>query len=132
MCYRDFFPNTESHTLTFEITSDDWELLQRVIAEHEWERDDGLRYFLAAGLAYVQGQTQLAALGHADADLAAEVRRLQGGRMAVESRYAVMKFRAFNFMQAAKILEIKLNGCRSELAALRQANAGLRERLDMH
>jgi len=97
---REFFPNTERHALTFDITSDDWDALQQVLAENEWERDEGLRQLLAAGIAYAQGQAQLAALDHPDADLAAEVRRLQGERMRVESRYAVMKFRAFNFITA--------------------------------
>lgn len=50
--------------------------------------------------------------------------------MMVESRYAVMKFRAFNFMQAVKLMEMKLNACRSELEGLRTVNAQLRQRLE--
>lgn len=123
---REFFPKTERHTLTFDVTSDDWGTIQHILTENEWERDDGLRHLLAAGIAYAQGRAQLAALNHPDADLAAEVRRLQAERMQVESRYAVMKFRAFNFMQAAKVLEMKLNACRSEIELLRKANEDLR------
>jgi hypothetical protein len=127
---RDFFPNTERHTLTFDILSDDWEALQRLFAENEWEPDEGLRHTLAAGLAYLQGQARLAELNHPQADLAAEVHRLQRERMTVESRYAVMKFRAFSFMQAVKIMEMKLNACRSELEGLRSVNEQLRQRLE--
>jgi len=127
---RDFFPNTERHTLTFDILSDDWETLQKLFTQNEWEPDDGPRYVLATGLAYAQGQARLAELNHPQADLAAEVKRLQNERMTVESRYAVMKFRAFSLMQAVKLLEMKLNACRSKLEVLRTVNAQLRQRLE--
>lgn len=127
---QDFFPNTEKHTLTFDILSDDWETLQALFVENDWTPEDSLRYVLAAGLAFLQGQAHLAELSHPQADLAAEVKRLQNERMRVESRYAVMKFRAFNFMQAVKLLEMKLNACRSELDGLRTLNAQLRQRLE--
>jgi hypothetical protein len=127
---QDFFPNTETHTLTFDILSDDWEALQRLFAENEWAPDDGLRYMLAAGRVYLEGQARLAELSHPQADLAAEVHRLQSERMTVESRYAVMKFRAFSFMQAVNIMEMKLNACRSEAEALQRANELLRQQLE--
>jgi len=123
---RDFFPDTERYTLSFDITSDDWRAIQEAIAENAWETDDGLRYLLAAGLAYVQGKERLVGLNHPDADLAAEVKQLWAERMRIESRYAVMRFRAFSFMQAVKLLEIKLNACRAELDNLRQALASSR------
>lgn len=126
---REFFPKTERHTLSFEITSDDWKVIRQIVAENEWELDDGLRHLLAAGIAFAQGRAQLAALNHPDADLAAEARRLQQERMSVESRYAVMKFRTFNFMQAGKVLEMQLNSCRAENETLRQANEKLRQQL---
>ncbi|MBI3763860.1 MAG: hypothetical protein HY260_18605 [Chloroflexi bacterium] len=87
---REFFPKTERQTLSFEITSDDWNAIRQIVAENEWELDDGLRHLLAAGIAFAQGRAQLAALNHPDADLAAEARRLQQERMSVESRYAVI------------------------------------------
>jgi hypothetical protein len=124
---RDFFPETERHTLSFDITSDDWRTLQATIVENGWETDDGLRYLLAAGLAYAQGQARMAALNHPDADLAAEVKQLWTERMQTESRYAVMKFRAFSFMQAVKLLEMKLNACHAELESVRQALAHSRQ-----
>jgi hypothetical protein len=126
---REFFPDTERHPLTFDVTSDDWAEIQKIVAENEWEPEDGLRHLLAAGIAYAQGQAQLATLNHPEADLTAEVRRLQAERMRVESRYAVMKFRTFNFMQAAKTFEMKLNACRTEVQALRRANELLRQKL---
>ena len=40
-----------------------------------------------------------------------------------------MKFRAYQFMQAAQALDMKLNAARGELDMLRQANQSLREEL---
>ncbi len=144
---RDFFPDTERHTLSFEILSDDWQALQQLFAANGWTVEDGLRYALAAGQAYIEGTAQLAELEHPAADpspgspvrapqvqagqaLAAEVARLQRERMQVESRYAVMKFRAYSFMQAAQLLEMKLNACRAELDNLRIRNEQMRQQLD--
>jgi hypothetical protein len=59
---RQFFPNAEPHTLTLEITSDDWAALWQIIEENDWERDEGLRYILAAGKAYVQTNAEMARL----------------------------------------------------------------------
>ena len=126
---RDFFPDTARHTLKLDITSDDWETIQKIAAENGWELDDGLRHLLALGIAYAQGKAQLAALDGSEADLAAEVRRLQSERMSVESRYAVMKFRAFSFMQATQLMEMKLNACKQEAENLRRANELLRQQL---
>jgi hypothetical protein len=124
---RDFFPDTERHTLHFDITSDDWQTIQYLTAENEWGPDEGLRHLLAIGVAYVQGHLEIAAISHPDADLAAEVKRLQAERMSVESRYAVMKFRAYSAMQAAQLLEMKLNACKQEVDMLRKANELLRQ-----
>ena len=49
--------------------------------------------------------------------------------MAVESRYAVMKFRTFNFTQAAQLVEMNLNPCKQEVETLRRANELLRQKL---
>jgi len=126
---RDFFPNTERHTLTFEITSDEWQTIQKIASENKWDIDDGLRHLLAFGVAYAQDQIQLKKLELSDIKIEEELHRLRNERMTVESRYAVMKFRTFNFMQAAKILKMKLNACQSNVESLRKANEHLRKRL---
>ena len=116
---QEFFPRAEKRTVTLDLLSDEWDRLLAFFAENEWEQDDGLRYTLAAGLACLQTEADSVEVGLAPAGLAAEIKRLQRERMEVESRYAVMKYRAFTFMQAAKVLEMKLNACRVEAEALR-------------
>jgi hypothetical protein len=126
---RQFFPNTEHHTLTLDMTSDDWAALRQIIEENEWERDEGLRYILAAGRAYVQVSAETARLEHPDADRAVGMQKFQQELIDMRSQLAVMKYRAFHFMQAVRLLEMKLNACETENNLLRQANEKLRRRL---
>jgi hypothetical protein len=123
---QDFSPHTERRTVSLDILTDDWDLLPKLFNENEWELDHGLRYTLTAGLAYLQRETSGAGTGARRADLAGENERLQRERMDVESRYAVMRYGAFTFMQAAKLLEMKLNACRMELEGLRTVLKRLR------
>jgi hypothetical protein len=74
---RQFFPNTEHYTLTLEITSDDWAALCQVIEENEWERDEGLRYILAAGRAYVQVNAEITSSDRSDGDRTGEMQKLK-------------------------------------------------------
>jgi hypothetical protein len=126
---RQFFPNTEHHTLTFDVTSDDWAALCQVIEENEWERDDGLRYILGAGRAYVQTTAEMAHLDNPDVDRTAEMRKSQREMIDMGAQLAVMKYRAFHYMEAVRILEMKLNACKAESNLLRQANEKLRQKL---
>ncbi|MGQ9834258.1 MAG: hypothetical protein ACUVRJ_10795 [Candidatus Villigracilaceae bacterium] len=125
---RQFFPNTEPHTLTLEITSDDWAALCQVIEENEWDRDEGLRYILAAGMAYVQTDAE-AGLSDPQPDRAPELPKVQREMVDMRGQLAVMKYRAFHFMQAVQILEMQVNACEVEKNLLRQANEKLRQKL---
>jgi hypothetical protein len=126
---RQFFPNTEHHTLTLEITSDDWTVLCQIIEENEWVQDEGLRYILAAGRTYVQVNAAMAQLESPDVDRTDEMQKFQQELIDMHSQLAVLKFRAFHFMQAVQVLEMKLNACEVEKKLLRQANEKLRQQL---
>jgi hypothetical protein len=132
---REFFPECQAYTLKFNILSDDWQALRALFAENGGTDDDGLRFTQAAGRAYIEGHVRLLTMpipatdpSSASQAPADEVNRLQLERMGVESRYVMMKYRAYSFMQAAKTLEMKLNACRSELESLRRAYEQLRAR----
>jgi hypothetical protein len=47
----------------------------------------------------------------------------------MRGQLAVMKYRAFHYMQAVRILEMQLNACKAESNLLRQANEKLRQQL---
>jgi hypothetical protein len=46
---------------------------------------------------------------HLNPDGTRIIEKLQQERMVLESRYAVMRYRAYHFMQAVKTLEMKYN-----------------------
>jgi len=126
---HDFFPNTERYTLTLEIPSDEWEALQQIIAENEWERDEGLRYILAAGRAYLRMEAVTEHLEHPDVDREHELQKWQREYINMGAQLAVMKYRTFHFMEAVRVLEMKLNAYEVEISLLRQANEKLRQKL---
>jgi hypothetical protein len=108
-----------------------WQDLQAEIAENSWTVDEGLRFILAAGLAVLRAERQREQVKNKPLiDLEAELDRLQRQRMQIDGRYAVMKFRTYQFMQDAKTLAIKLNICQTQLENLRNANELLRKQLE--
>ena len=127
----DFFPDTKVEHLELDILNDMWQDLQAEIAENSWTVDEGLRFILAAGLAVLRAERQREQIKNKPlADVEAELDRLQRQRMQIDGRYAVMKFRTYQFMQDAKTLAIKLNICQTQLVNLRQVNEQLRRKLD--
>jgi len=127
----DFFPDTKVEHLELDILNDMWQDLQAEIAENSWTVDEGLRFILAAGLAVLRAERQREQVKNKPLiDLEAELDRLQRQRMQIDGRYAVMKFRTYQFMQDAKTLAIKLNICQTQLENLRNANELLRKQLE--
>jgi len=127
----DFFPDTKVEHLELDILNDMWQDLQAEIAENSWTVDEGLRFILAAGLAVLRAERQREQIKNKPlADVEAELDRLQRQRMQIDGRYAVMKFRTYQFMQDAKTLAIKLNICQTQLENLRNANELIRKQLE--
>jgi len=128
---EDFFPDTKVEHVELDILNDVWQDLQAEITLNSWTVDEGLRFILATGLAGLRAERQREQVKNKPlADLEAELDRLQRQRMQIDGRYAVMKFRTYQFMQDAKTLAIKLNICQTQLVNLRQVNEQLRRKLD--
>ncbi len=114
-----FFSDTQHHTLTVEITSDEWKALRDIIEQNGWEEADGLRFILATGKTYLQAAgetTERESMAHVSQQVWNDT----------NAQLAVMKYRAFHFMEAARLLEMKLHALEEELKTLRQANERLR------
>jgi hypothetical protein len=125
----EFFSGGRVERIDLEILSDLWQALQSEFAANAWSLDEGLRYTLAAGLAALRAAPVQPAPARAE-EAALEIRRLQSERLQLEGQYAVMKFRTYQFMEAAKAFQRKFNAAQAELDGLRRANQLLRERLD--
>jgi hypothetical protein len=113
----DFFADAAAVEVRLFLLEEMWRDLQGLCAENEWSLEDGLRVVIANGLAYLRRRSDEGSLEakRAYLDLAAQ--------------YSVMKFRTFQFLQAAQTLDMKLNAARNELEMLRQINGQLRAEL---
>ncbi len=112
-----FFPQTGVVEVNLTLLDDLWRDVQALCAENEWSLEEGLRIVFANGLAYLKRRSDEGSI---------EAKR---DYLDLSAQYSVMKFRAFQFMQAAQTLDMKLNGTRSELELLRRANEDLRTKL---
>jgi hypothetical protein len=110
----DFFADARTIDIKLTLLEDLWQDLQTLCAENGWSVEEGLRIVLGSGLAYLRRRSDEGSLEakHAYLDLSAQ--------------YTVMKFRTFQFMQAAQVLDMKLNVAQGELAQLRAINERLR------
>ena len=114
----EFFADTGMVELNLVVLNDHWRDLAALCAENDWSIEDGLRIILANGLAYLRRRSDEGSLEAKQAYLD------------LSAQFAVMKFRTFQFMQAAQTLDLKLSAARSELNILRQANERLRVELE--
>jgi hypothetical protein len=116
--------------MELDVLNDLWQDLQSEFTLNEWPIQEGLRFTLAVGLAALRAERQRdVAAKTPQADLKVELDRLQRERMQIDGRYAVMKFRTYQFMQDSRSLAAKWNACRKGLEGLRQVNTFLRAEL---
>ena len=127
---KDFFSNAEVNHMEVDLLNDLWEDLKEEIALNEWSEEEGVRYILASGLAALRIVRLKESLARSEEDSQAMIDRLQQERMQIEGRYAVMKYRAYQFMQATKTLQMQLNTCQVQLEGLRRLNNQLRAKLE--
>jgi chromosome segregation ATPase len=146
--YADLFQGTAATTVTIGLLEEEVDQVRELVTAEQWEPDEALHTVFAAGLAYLRGERTLRAA--AAGDQAAELERLLRQLMACESRYAVMKYRAFTLQEEKQTLAFKVTGLegenrmgeaalwrlqreaeerRAELERVRAEAAALRERL---
>ncbi len=113
----DFFADVAAVEVRLPVLADMWRDLQNLCLENEWSLEEGLRKVLADGLAYQRRRS--------DED-SIEAKRAY---LDLSGQYSVMKFRTFQFMQAAQTLDMKLNAARSESDMLRHITEQLRAEL---
>jgi hypothetical protein len=126
---KEFLDGLQMIHIELDLLKDQWDELKNEFQTNEWPDEEGLRFVLAAGLRAIQNQKTAETLVNDQTNLAAELERLQTERMYLDGRYAVMKFRAYQFMQACKTLEWKLNASKFEMKGLEEYNQKLRSQL---
>jgi hypothetical protein len=110
--------------LEVEVTAETSHDLDVLIAEEGWERDDGLRIILGAGLGAVRSQrfeqARLSGVGaHPGQNIDNENRRFQVRLLKVEQSLAVLRFKLFEAQQANTSWELSTGAIRNENLGLR-------------
>ena len=126
---KDFFEGAQVEHIQLDLLNDQWIALLTEFAENEWSVEEGMHYILAAGLHAIQNENVLREIESGGLDPLSELNKLQLERARLESRYAVMKYRTYQLLQAVKVLEWKLNAAMTQLEGLIEANRRLREQL---
>lgn len=121
----ELFPGSRIVHLDADIMSDLWDDLRREFAEQGWSEEDGLLHILGAGLAYLRAaqiREELADGG----DPEPRIEQVLHDWMEMHGRMALLKYRTYQSIHAAKILTFKLQACREERDALSDALARAR------
>jgi|YelNatPaOPRAMG01_1025707.scaffolds.fasta_scaffold00756_23 hypothetical protein len=126
---KDFFPDASVVHIEMDILNDMHKALEEEFGINGWSWDDGLRFTLAAGLKALKFERNRSGDDLPVDAPEGEINRLQAERLQLEGRYAVMKYRAYQYMQAAKLLDMKYSAVQQQLQALEQANHTLQERI---
>jgi hypothetical protein len=113
----DFFADVAAVEVRLPLLEDMWRDLQSLCLENERSLEEGLRKVMADGIAYQRRRSDEGSI---------EAKRAY---LDLSAQYSVMKFRTFQFLQAAQTLDMKLNAARSELDMLRHINEQLRAEL---
>ncbi|GAP22320.1 hypothetical protein [Leptolinea tardivitalis] len=106
---ENFFKDEKPVQLEFTLFHDQWEQLHNEIMENGWSNQEAIQYFLTIGLRTVHDLDQKEKIASGTGNEASLLDEALQERLLLESRYAVMRFRAYQFMQAAKTLEMKYN-----------------------
>lgn len=129
--------------LHLRLLSDSRQQVQLLAQEQGWDEDEALRIVFQNGLAVVLAQREEEG-GEEDLQ-AAEPAALRRKLVECETRYSVMKFRAFDLQQQNEGLRFNLKGlegtevmwkawaeeARAKLASLEEENHRLREQLGL-
>lgn len=112
--YADLFTGMESDAVQMSLSKDVLDQARKLAEENGWSEEEAVQIIFANGLFYLLEQQRLAGLDGQGPDLAAEVRRLTAELMDLQSKYAVMKFRAFTLQQDNQTLQFQNTGLRAE------------------
>jgi hypothetical protein len=107
----------DSVTLQIVLLKENYEELLKVVADNEWEEDEGFRTVLLSGLGYLSTKAKLDEVNrlaaNGDAEAAKKVDVMVKELAAYHSMYSVMKFKAFKLYKVNQVLEFNVSGLRA-------------------
>jgi len=111
--YQRLFEGAAAAQVSIALLEDEVRRAEELIRANGWQREEGMHILFANGLAYLEGTARLRQAEGSDGTTA-ELERLTRELIDMQSKYAVMKFRAFTLDQAKQALEMNVTGLEAE------------------
>jgi DNA repair exonuclease SbcCD ATPase subunit len=112
--YADLFEGVSPTSIQVPVLQEVANQARKLAEENGWSEEDAFQILFAHGLYYLLGEQRLQGSDGHEADAVAEVKRLTAELMDMQSKYAVMKFRAYTLNEAKQSLEFNLVGLETE------------------
>ncbi len=128
-------PERERTTVEVEMLDDERSRAERLVRDNGWRPDEGLHIIFSRGLVALErgDEADPDVGGRRLLDMKTPEERegfLLARLSALESKYSVMKFTAFNAIRDNETLKMNVTGLTTEYRALSATNAYLRKRED--
>jgi len=120
-----FFDDMVQQEVTIALMDDMLAAIRDLAQQSGMSEDEAIRFVLATGLAYLEGEKALQSA--CESDCAQALERVSKQMLDCYAQYSVMKFKAFSLLQVARTLEINVAGLRLTEQGLRGVIERLRE-----
>src|SRR6266542_1203823 len=112
--YKDLFSGVSITTVSIPLLAEELKQAKELTQANKWSEEEGLQIIFANGLSYLLGEARLTALNGSDVLLAEELKKVTDALMDMQSKYAVMKFRAYTLDEAKQGLQMNVTGLELE------------------
>jgi len=112
--YSELFKGVAADSVVVPLSKEVLDQARALAQENGWSEEEAFQIIFANGLFCLLGERRLNGLDGSETDLAAEVKRLTTELMEAQSKYAVMKFRAYTLEQDNQTLVFQNTGLRAE------------------
>jgi hypothetical protein len=109
------FEGAEAAEVAIKLLAEELAQARKLASEQGWDDEaEGMHIIFSNGLSYLQGLVRMEQIAKSNGDAPAEIERLTQELMDYQSKYAVMKFRAFLLQDARDALEMHVTGLKTE------------------
>jgi hypothetical protein len=126
---EELFGGISSKHIEADIESDLWEKLTAEFSASGWSEAEGIRFALSAGLSFIKAERIREEVKGGE-NPEPRIEQVLRERSELDGRYAVMKYRCYQFLQDARTYSMKLNACKGELERIKSAYQDLRKQLN--
>lgn len=107
------FAGASIRQVTVSILEETYQEMMDIFRTQNWNEDEGLRIVMVHGLSTLKTQISDDNTSIDNSNLSEQIEKLRRELAEYQAMYAAMKFKAFQFMQESKILELNIAGWRN-------------------